>query len=548
MSRREGRSKGLLAIVVVLLLAEELGAQSKPAPQQKENLGRLHHPITTSSPEARRLFDEGLTLVYAFNHEKAIRRFERAASLDPKAAMPLWGIAPALGPNINLDVDPEREKKAYDAEQRALALSAALPEHEQAYIAALLKRYSNDPRADLKRHAVDYANGMREVYRQSPDDIDAAALLAESLMSLHPWQLWSLDGRPNENTDEIIAVLEAALRRDPTHVGANHYYIHTLEASPHPESAPPSAERLETLVPSAGRLVHMPAHIYERTGDSARAALANEHGAAVDRAYFASGGAPRSVYDLMYYSHNLHFLTESSMMEGRLAAARAAVTKLDTNVRPALKEMPMVEAYLIWPAFVEMRYAHWGKALQLPAPGEKLPTSSYVWHFARGSAFAARRQIEQVRAERAALDPLREKIPPGPAFGMLYNDAAVLMDLAAPSLDARIAFASGDQQASIASWRKAVAVEDAMKYDEPPESYYPVRESLGGALLRDGRAPEAEAVFREDLLRNPRNPRSLFGPRQSLLVEKNTSAADLVHLQFLSAWKRADVTLRLADL
>jgi tetratricopeptide (TPR) repeat protein len=291
----------------------------------------------------------------------------------------------------------------------------------------------------------------------------------------------------------------------------------------------------------------MPAHIYERTGYYARAALANERAAAVDRAYFASGGAPGIVYNVMYYSHNLHFLAESSMMEGRLAAARAAVAKLEANVRPALKDMPMVEAYLIWPTFVEMRFAQWGKILQLPAPDEKLPMSSYLWHFARGSAFAARKQLEQARDERAALDPLREKIPPGPAFGMLYNDAAVLMDLAAASLDARIASASGDHQAAIASWRKAVAVEDAMKYDEPPEWYYPVRESLGAALLLDGRAAEAEAVFREDLVRNPRNPRSLFGLCQSLLAEKNTSAAELVHLQFLTASKRSDVTLRLAD-
>jgi hypothetical protein len=220
--------KVLFALLGCTLLTVKVGAQTKPAPRAKENLGHLHHPIATSSLEAQRLFDEGLTLVYAFNHEEAIRPFERAASLDAKAAMPLWGIALALGPNINLDVDPERERKAYEAKQKALALSETAPENERAYIAALSKRYSDDPNADLKRLAVNYANAMREVYRRYPDDLDAAALFAESLMDLHPWQLWTLDGRPNENTAEIVSVLEEALRRDPTHVGANHYYIHTL--------------------------------------------------------------------------------------------------------------------------------------------------------------------------------------------------------------------------------------------------------------------------------------------------------------------------------
>jgi tetratricopeptide (TPR) repeat protein len=521
-------------------------AQNKPAATH-ENLGHLHHPIQTSSAEAQRLFDEGLTLDYGFNHREAIRRFERAAALDPKAAMPLWGIALAYGPNINQDIDSEREKLAFDAVQKAVAKASNAPENERAYIDALAKRYSGDPKADFGQLSIAYASAMRGLARRYPDDIDAQALFAESLMDLHPWHLWTLDGKPTDDTQEIMTVLEAALRRDPTHVGANHFYVHTMEASPNPEAALPSAQRLETLVPSAGHLVHMPAHIYQRTGDYAGAAHANEQGAAVDRAAIAAGAPRNSMYVLMYYSHNLHFLAAACMMEGRLAAARDAAAQLDANVRPGLSMMPMVEAFMVWPAFVEMRFAKWDEVSRLVAPDPKLTMSTYFWHFARGSAFAATKRVDRARAERAAMEALRKDVPPGPAFGMLLNDGSVLTDLAVNSLDARIAFASGDREAAVASWRKAVAEQDGMNYDEPEEWYYPVRESLGAALLADGHAGEAESVFREDLSRHPRNPRSLFGLWQALVAQKKSSDAELVHGQFLAAWKRADVKLTLAD-
>jgi len=528
-----------------------VNAQTQPVAAPRENLGRLHHPISTKSREAQRLFNEGLTLVYGFNHEEAIHRFERAAALDPGAAMPLWGIALALGPNINLDVDPERERLAYEATQKALAKVASAPENERAYIAALAKRYSNDPQADLKRLAAEYAAAMRELSRRYPEDLDAATLFADSLMNLHPWQLWTLDGRPTEDTEEIMAVIESVLRREPQHVGANHYYVHTMEASLHPEAALPSAQRLETLVPAAGHLVHMPAHIYQRTGDYFGAALANARGAAADRAYLARSPSPgpggHSLYGMMYYSHNLYFQVASLMMDGQLAPARQAAARLAAYVRPGLQHMPMVEAFLLTPVQVELRFAEWARILALPAPDAKLVMSSYFWHYARGMAFAATSHPDQARAERALLETLRKDVPPGPAFGMLFNDATVLAELAALSLDARIALAGGDRAAAIASLRAAVALQDSMRYNEPEEWHYPIRESLGAALLLDGRSSEAETVFRQDLDRHPRNPRSLFGLWQALLAQEKSVEADFVHRQFLTAWKRADVTPRLAD-
>src|SRR5262249_31799710 len=277
----------------------------RPAPAVlMRGLGKLDHPIATTSPDARRFFNQGLTLVFAFNHDEAIRSFRRAAEIDPLSPMPLWGIALALGPNINADVDPERELAAYDAAQRAKALAARAPARERAYVDALLKRYSNDPGAELKALAVRYKDAMRDLARIYPDDLDAAALYAESLMDLHPWQLWSSDGKPTEGTEEIVAVLEGILRRDPNHIGANHYYIHAVEASKSPQRALESARRLETLVPAAGHLVHMPAHIYMRTGDYGSAAASNAKAAAVDRTYIRSEKVS-GVYPLMYYNHNL---------------------------------------------------------------------------------------------------------------------------------------------------------------------------------------------------------------------------------------------------
>ncbi|HSP07185.1 MAG TPA: hypothetical protein VLR94_08410, partial [Acidobacteriota bacterium] len=283
--------KPIVALLVALFSAGALIAQDHKSPAAEkpatlmEGMGRLHHPIATSNPEAQKFFDQGLTLVYGFNHAEAIRSFKRASELDPKAVMPLWGIALALGPNYNLDVDPAAEKAAFDAGQRALAAAAGAPENERAYVQAVVTRYTNDPKADLKKLAVAYKDAMKALHESYPDDLDAATLYAESLMLLNPWRLWNLDGKPAAGTEEIVSVLESVLSRDPQHVGANHYLVHALEASPHPERALPSAVALETLVPNAGHLVHMPAHIFMRTGDYAGASKANSTAAKVDETY-----------------------------------------------------------------------------------------------------------------------------------------------------------------------------------------------------------------------------------------------------------------------
>ena len=313
--------------------------------QLMPGMGNHHHPIATANPEAQRFFDQGCDLVFGFNHEEAVRSFTRAAELDPKASMPHWGIAWALGPNYNLDVDDDRAKQANAAIAHAIALSKNGPEVERAYIDAMAIRFPGDGKPDRAALARKYANAMRDVSRRYPDDLDAATLYAESLMNLRAWKLWSLDGKPAQGTEEIVSVLESVLARDPNHLGANHYYIHTVEASRTPGRALPSAVRLEALAPAAGHLTHMPAHIYARVGDQAAAARANEAGARADREYFKNASSD-SFYGLAYYPHNLHFLADDEMMRGRLAAARVAADEVARTMAPHTKMMPMVESLI----------------------------------------------------------------------------------------------------------------------------------------------------------------------------------------------------------
>lgn len=520
-------------------------SQTATQPSLLPGLPPLSHPIATSSLEAQKFFDQGLCLVYAFNHEEAVRSFARAAELDPKAAMPLWGMALALGANIN-DPQPDgaRLQRAREAIERARGLVSEGPEVERDYIEALAKRYAGDPGADLKQLAADYNGAMRALSHKYPDDPDAATLFAESGMDLRPWKLWSNDGTPAEGTLEIVAVLEGVLKREPQHPGANHYYIHAVEASPDPQRALPSAERLPALAPGAGHLVHMPSHIQMRTGNYAGAARSNTRAAEADREYIRQTGA-QGLYTAMYYNHNLHFAAAAWSMAGNWAEARKAADQLSASATPLLAEMPMVEAFLTMPTFVPLRFQRWGEVLRIPDPGPKLPILKTVWHYGRVLALVAVRDGKRAQAEKKQFDAARARVPPDAFYG--NNTPADVLSLSALVLEARLAWLSGDRKASIEAWRKAVAAEDALAYDEPPPWYYPVRESLGAALLRDGQAAEAEGVFREDLERNPRNGRSLFGLAEALKAEQRPADAGWVERQFAAAWKDADVKLRIED-
>jgi tetratricopeptide (TPR) repeat protein len=543
-----GNVMKLLALLYLLLANIcSLFAQIKP-PLLMPGLGQHHHTISTKNPEAQRFFDQGLTLVFAFNHEEAARAFRRASELDPQSAMAFWGIALAFGPCINLDVDQPHEKAAYEAVQKALLLAPGATQKERDYIHALATRYSSDPKVDLRKLDSEYANAMRDLSKRYPDDLDATTLYAESLMDLHPWKLWSLDGRPTEGSEEILAVLESVLRREPNHIGANHYYIHATEASPHPEWALASARRLETLAPAAGHLVHMPAHTYMRVGDYVAAAHSNAAGADADRVYLRESGTTGSMYDMLYYCHNLHFLAASYSMAGDFTHAEEAAGELAAHVAPMLREMPIAEMYAPYPIFVLVRFHRWDEVLKVPPPNPSLAMTTAFWHFARGAAFAAKSQLEMAESERKTLEAAYRDTPSDLEFSMFSNKARTFLELAANILDARIATAKGDRGQAISYWEKAVEIEDGLYYGEPPEWFYPVRESLGGSLLLNGQAARAESVFRSDLEQYPRNPRSLFGLLKALEVQQKSSDVEEMRREFEAAWKNADVPLEVGDL
>ena len=516
-----------------------------PAPLL-DGLGNLHHPITTSKPEAQRYFDQGLTLVYGFNYEEAARSFRYAAKLDPKCAMADWGLALALGPNYNEpDIDPARRKAAYEASQKALTLAGNAKPAEQAFIRALAKRYSADPKADPKKLNVDYAQAMRDVMRQNPSDSDATVLFADASMNVHPWQLWKHDGQPEEGTREIVEVLEGVLKRDPNHIGANHLYIHAVEASQKPEQAMPSAKRLTGLAPGAGHLVHMPAHIYIRTGDYHNASLANQQAVGIDQGYVNKYHVT-GMYPVMYYTHNLQFLVVSSSMEGRFEEANRIAAKVVSGMTPFAKENPMGEWFLPTRTLVLIRFRKWDELAQLPEPDKNLRLFHALWHFGRGMAFTGLAHLDKASAERDALLAETKTIPQDAVLG--FNSAHQLLDIAAGMLEANIARAQRNYKRAADLLTKAAQAEDKLNYDEPPDWYLPPRESLGAVLFTDGRYAEAEAAFRAELKAHAKNPRALFGLAECLQAQKKTAEAANVRKEFEAGWKNADVKLKMSDL
>jgi tetratricopeptide (TPR) repeat protein len=519
-------------------------ASEKPA-MLLPGMGELHHPIATTNPEAQKFFDQGLTLVYGFNRPEALRSFKRASELDPRAVMPVWGIALALGPHINMDGDMDVDQKAgYEAIQKALSMSRSAPEQERAFVEALAKRFSSDPKADPQKLARDYADAMGALMNRYPDDLDAATLYGEGLMVLSRWKWWTPDGKPGEGTTEAVRALESVLRRNPLHPGANHYFLHAIEMAPTPERALPSAARLMGVVPGIGHLVHMPGHIFMRLGDYELAAFTNDRAVAADQEYMKLTGVEPNVYTLGYYSHNIHFVAIANAAQGRFDDAKRAADLLAANAAPAVKVMPMMADYFMpVQLYVLLRFQRWDDILKGSAPDQQLVFLNAFWHYARASALAAKGNKDEARKEQRAFEEARSRVP---AEAMLsFNSARDVLKIAAPVLEARL---SKDDRAAVEPWKRAVAAEDALAYDEPPTWYYPVRESLGGALLRSGQAAEAEMVFREDLKRNPRNGRSLFGLMESLKAQNKTTQADWVRREFETAWKRAQVKLRIEDL
>ncbi len=516
--------------------------QSKPATLMT-GVGTLHHPVSTSNSEAQAFFDQGLCLIYDFNHDEAARSFQRAAELDPKLAMAYWGIAEAVGPNYNDPASEERFRQAHEAIQKAVDLSANGSPSEQAYIQAMAKRFPADPKADLKKAAEEYREAMREVSKKYPDDLDAATLFAEASMNLHPWGLWHVDGTPEAGTVEIVATLESVIRRDPNHLGAVHYYIHATEASPNPERALAYADKLAAMAPNAGHIVHMPAHVYVRTGDYDAAVKTNEQAAAVDRAYIKATGV-QGIYPMMYYSHNLHFIAMCASMNGDYAEAKKNADLLVANVGPHVKEMPPLEGFMTIPMAVDIRFHKWNEILAMPQPDPEMKITNGFWHFARGMALAGTGKLNEAEAEYKIVYEAEQNTPPDVIFAPpINNKAKDILKISEDVLGAKIAMARKDYPQAISLLTAAVAIQDTLKYGEPPDWFFPVRESLGAALLINGDAAAAEKVFRADLERNPRNPRSLYGLQQALKAQHKNYDAGFVEAQFRDSWKGGEVKM-----
>jgi tetratricopeptide (TPR) repeat protein len=536
---------------VVFLTACAMQAQNPSASKPvtlMQGLSSLHHPVSTRNAEAQQFFDQGLRLVYAFNHEEAARSFHHAAELDPQLAMAWWGVALAVGPNYNLPVDPEHEKIAVDAADKAKALSSTAPPIEKDYIEAIAKRFSHDAQPNYHQLNADYSAAMRALSKKYPDDLDAATLFADSMMNLRPWKLWNADGTPAEGTNEIVATLESVLRRDPNHIGAMHLYIHAVEASQNPERALPYADRIAALAPAAGHLVHMPSHIYERTGNFNGSRVQNAAAAKADEDYAAATGA-QNMYMMMYYSHNLHFGAIASGMQGHCTDALHSAKQLADNLGPAVKEMPMLEAFLGVSLAMQVRCARWDDLVAMSEPPAQTPVLKAFWLYSRGIALAARGKASEAETLERQLAAIEKATPRDDIFmPPVENHSWLIFHIADDILMARIAAAKGDKPAAIESLRDAVASQDQLLYDEPADWYYPVRESLGGMLLQTGDIQGAEKVFREDLEKNPRNPRSLFGLAESLRKQNRTYDASWVDEQFKAAWQGADVELKIDDL
>jgi tetratricopeptide (TPR) repeat protein len=505
-----------------------------------EGMGSFHRSISSSSAEAQQYFDQGMRFMWAFNHDEASRSFARAAQLDPRCGICLWGVALTVGPNYNMPMMAEsRAKVAFDSLQQATAMLDHATAEEKALINALKSRYPEPTALDPSNEGpvlTAYADAMREVARQFPNDADIQTMYAESLMNINAWKLWSSDGQPAAGTEEIIRILESVLARDPSHPGANHYYIHATEASPHPEKAIAAAERLRGMMPAAG-----PAHTMQRVGRYEDAAEANRKGAAADRVYL-SKTQPPDYYVGMYVAHNFQFLAYATAMEGRKAETLAAVTQLKSAFpEEAMLATPGTDWYGSERYLAMVRFGLWDEILAEPLPNPSLKALTGGYLYARIAALAQRGRVEEAKQAQKNLDTVRASLQPDATAGL--NKASDVLALASSLAAAHLQMAEHNERDAISTLTAAVAQEDKLSYDEPADWFIPVRHLLGAELIKAGHFAQAEAVYRQDLARNPNNGWSLFGLSQALHRQGKTSEAAATDARFADAWKQADVSL-----
>lgn len=550
-----GRAVYWVLVVVVEVVATGRALHAAEAPQHAEDpstvaarvpaifpgLSAYERKITTTSPETQQWFNQGIQLLYGFNHDEAIRSFEKAAELDPSCAMAWWGVAYARGLHINNPVMGEEQSRlAHAAAERAVAALNNESPVEQALVRAVAQRYAWPAPEDRAPLDQKYATAMEAVWHEFPDDPDVGALFAESLMNLQPWDLWTGGGEPKGRALEIVAVLEHALAKAPAHPGANHFYIHAIEASPWPQRGTDEADRLAALVPGSGHLVHMPSHIYIRNGRYADAVAANERAVKADETYFAL--APPPEFYNVYFLHNLHFLAYAAMMEGRYQTALDAARKIESTV-PAefLKAYaPVADGFTTTALHVLIRFGKWDLILAEPEPEDWRLLSRAERHFARSVAYSALGKTAEAREEIELMNEVAAQFTD--EWKMGNNPAVEVVAIARKMAEGEAAFRDGDVEQAFKLLREAVALEENLKYDEPPGWIQPVRHALGALLLADQRDAEAEDVYRADLARHPNNAWSLLGLKQALENQGQQAEAAALADQVKQAWARADVS------
>jgi Flp pilus assembly protein TadD len=523
---------------------DEKANQPSPTGQlapRLQNLGPHTFPVTTLSRDAQLFMNQGLNLAYGFNHAEAGRSFREAARLDPDCAMAYWGQALVLGPNINAVMDAANEAPAYELAQKAVSLKSKASAREQAYIDALAKRYTGKAEA---RAAADkaFAEAMREVANKFPDDLDAQSLYAESMMDLRPWGYWMPDGEPNPGTAETVSLIESVIERDSHHPLALHLYIHLMEPTETPEKAEVASDRLLTLMPGAGHMVHMPSHIYQRIGRFADAAKSNELAVAADEDYISQCNA-QGLYPMGYYPHNVHFLWFAATMDGRGQLAIENARKLAAKApNEALKEMPLLAGFAVVPYYALTRFGRWDEMLNEPAPPADNLYMTGIWHYARGQAFLGKGKLAEAEKELAEV----KRIAKDPALDFKLfspNTAVAIFSIAPEVLGGEIEATKKNYDAAISHLERAVRLEDSLVYTEPSEWHYPPRHALGAVLIEAGHPREAETIYWEDLRRNRENGWALYGLMKALEAQGKTEQAALTKERLEKAWSRADVKL-----
>jgi len=530
-----------LAVVLAARAGAALDAAERPIAPALTGLGSLHMPVSTTVPEAQAFFNQGVRLLYAFNHQESRRAFEEAARLDPSLAMAWWGQAMTLAVNLNAPMPEENARLARDASNTAMRKRGSASLREQGLIEALATRFSADPQAARPPLDRAYASAMSRVAARYPDDADVQVFSVDAVMNTMAWDYWLKDGAFKPDAVPLKSALETVMARRPDHAGAHHYYIHLVEGSATPELAEKSADVLGAMMPAAGHMVHMPAHIYLRVGRYADAAEANVRAIAADEDYLAQCQA-QGLYPVSYYPHNLHFLWAAATLEGRGAAAIDAAREVAAKVpHHHAGALAWTSDFPVTPWLAYARFGRWQEMLTEPSPPVTEPYATGIWHYARALAFVARRDLARAEAEQKALAAVLEH----DAFKTTLKDLPLLTNLqiARRIVDAELSAQAGRPDEAVRVLKEAVVIEDSIPYSEPPVWHQPVRQVLGGVLVDAARGAEAEAVYREDLRRFRDSSWSLFGLTRSLELQGRVDEAATARAAFERAWTRADTTL-----